>query len=71
MGIALPINMGIIDSGFNLLANHLGKPEGWKPSPQEWADLDAQVAAATPEAVRAAARARLVAAGVDVPPPAP
>jgi len=69
--LVLPIIMGLIEGGFKLLANHLGKPEGWRPSPQEWADLDAEVAAATPEAVRAAARARLVAAGIDVPPAAP
>lgn len=67
MAIALPIIMGIIDAGFKLLANHLGKPEGWRPTAQEWADLDAEVAAATPEAVRAAARARLIAAGIEVP----
>lgn len=69
--MALTIILGLIDAGFKLLANHLGKPEGWRPSPQEWADLDAEAAAATPEAVRAAARARLVAAGIDVPPAAP
>jgi hypothetical protein len=69
MGIALPIIMGIVDAGFKLLANHLNKPEGWRPTAQEWDDLASEVADATPEAVRAAARARLVAAGIDVPAP--
>lgn len=68
---AITIIMGLINGGFSLLANHLGKPEGWKPTAQEWDDLQAEVNAATPEAVRAAARARLVAAGIDVPPAAP
>lgn len=71
MGIALPIILGIINGGFKLLANHLGKPEGWKPSAEEWDKLQAEVAAATPEAVKAEARARLIASGVDVPPVAP
>lgn len=55
----LTIIMGLINGAFALLANHLNKPEGWKPTPQEWDDLNAEVDAATPEAVRAAARARL------------
>ena len=59
MGIALPIIMGIIDGGFKLLANHLGKPEGWKPSPEEWDALAASVEAATPEAEKEAARQKL------------
>lgn len=68
---AITIILGLINGGFSLLANHLGKPEGWKPTAQEWDDLQSEVNAATPEAVRAAARARLVAAGIDVPPAAP
>jgi hypothetical protein len=68
MGIALPIIMGIIDGAFKLLANHLGKPAGWIPSPQEWTDLQSHVDAATPEAVKAEARARLIAAGFTLPP---
>jgi len=71
MGIALPIIMGIIDGGFKLLANHLGKPSGWKPSPQEWDDLSKEIEESTPEAIRKAARERMVAAGIDVPPAAP
>lgn len=71
MGIALPIILGIINGGFKLLANHLGKPEGWKPSAEEWDKLEAEVEAATPEAVKAEARARLQTAGVDIPPASP
>ncbi len=59
MGLALPIILGLIDGGFKLLANHLGKPEGWKPSQEEWDALNAEVAAATPEAVKADARTRM------------
>lgn len=71
MEVALPIIIGLINGGFKLLANHLGKPADWRPSPAEWSDLDAQVAEATPEKVRAEARARLIAAGIDVPPLVP
>lgn len=67
METALPIIVGLINGAFKLLANHLGKPADWRPSPQEWDDLDKQVAEATPEQVRAEARARLIAAGIDVP----
>lgn len=65
MELALPIILGIINGSFNLLANHLGKPEGWVPSPQEWTDLNDLVSKATPENVRAEARARLGLPPVD------
>ena len=68
MGVALPIILGIIDGAFKLLANHLGRPAGWVPTPQDWVDLQAQVNDATPEAVKAQARARLIASGVSLPP---
>jgi hypothetical protein len=67
--MALTIIMGILNGGFALLANHLGKPPGWRPSQQEWLDLDIEVSEATPEAMREAARARLIAAGISVPTP--
>ena len=51
--------MGIINGGFALLANHLNKPEGWKPTAQDWDDLEQSVNEATPEAAKAAARVRL------------
>lgn len=48
-----------INLAFQLLANYLNKPEGWKPSPQDVQDfLDAQDAA-TPENVKAEAMKRL------------
>ena len=48
-----------IDLAFELLANHLGKPEGWRPSPQDVQDfLDAQDEA-TPEHEKAEALKRL------------
>lgn len=49
----------IIAGGFELLRTHLNKPEGWKPTLQDIADLNASVDAATPEAEKAAARVRL------------
>lgn len=67
MGIALPIILGIINGGFKLLANHLGKPEGWKPSTEEWEKLEKDVAEATPEKMKQEARDRL-AGTIDVPP---
>ena len=67
MGIALPIILGIINGGFKLLANHLGKPEGWKPSAEEWDNLEKDVAEATPEKMKQEARDRL-AGTIDVPP---
>lgn len=37
------------------------KPAGWTPTPEDWAELDKEVAAATPEAryLLAVARAKL------------
>jgi len=49
----------IITGGFELMRIHQNRPEGWKPTQ---ADVDAfllGVDAATPEAEKAAARARL------------
>lgn len=55
---ALLVN-NAIDLAFQLLANHLGKPEGWKPSPQDVQDfLDLQDDA-TPENEKAEAMKRL------------
>ena len=48
-----------INVGIQLWAEHTGKPEGWKPTPQDLADILAQVDAATPEAEKQAARDRL------------
>lgn len=42
-----------------LLANYLGKPSGWKPTPQDWEDFHATVDAASPEAVKKLAMERL------------
>ena len=49
----------IIAAAFQLWANHANKPPGWKPTQTEVDDLLSQVDAATPEAEKAAARARL------------
>ena len=50
---------------FQIWANHVNKPEGWKPTQQDIDDLLAQVDAATPESEKAAARLRL---GLPQPP---
>lgn len=50
---------GIITGGFQLLGNHLGKPEGWKPTPQDIQDFLDSVDKDTPEAMKQEARHRL------------
>ena len=52
------IAMGL-DALLKLWAQHTNKPADWKPTPQDWLDLMAQIDAATPEAEKAAASARL------------
>ncbi len=47
-------------------ANHANKPPGWVPTEAEVNDMISMVDAATPEAEKAAARARL---GIPDPPP--
>lgn len=48
-----------INLAFQLLATYLNKPEGWKPTPQDFQDfLDTQDAA-TPENVKVEAMRRL------------
>ena len=47
-----------LDALIKLWANHTGKPADWEPTPEDWAALKAQVAAATPEAEMEAARKR-------------
>lgn len=49
----------IITGGFELLRTRLGKPEGWKPTPQDVEDFLASVDEATPDHEKAAAAARL------------
>lgn len=44
---------------FKIWANHAGKPPDWKPTQQEIDDMLVTVDSATPEARKAAARARL------------
>ena len=54
-----------IKAGIDFLVTLWGqlenKPEGWKPTPEDWSKLDAEVADATPEAryLLAVARAKL------------
>ena len=57
--MALPIILGLLDGVFKLLANHLGKPDGWRPTDQDYEDLNAEVDASTPEQVKKEARERL------------
>jgi len=47
-GTAVLIKLGI-DALIGLWANHAGKPPGWTPSAQDWADLADEVNNATPE----------------------
>lgn len=51
--------VAIINGAFEIWRIHANKPEGWKPSPDDIANLVASVDAATPEAEKAAARKRL------------
>lgn len=57
--------INVINAAFELWRVHAGKPEGWKPTTQDYDDLIAEVDAATPEAEKKAAAARL---GVPWPP---
>lgn len=50
---------GALIALFEVWARHHGKPEGWKPSAQDIADILADVDASTPEAMKAEARKRL------------
>lgn len=51
-----------IDFLLKLWAHLENKPEGWKPTAEDWAALDAEVAGATPEAryLLAVARAKMI-----------
>jgi hypothetical protein len=49
----------LLDATIRIWSTHAGKPEGWKPSPQDVADIMADVDASTPENIKAAARVRL------------
>lgn len=44
---------------FQIWASHASKPPGWTPSQQDIQDMLATIDAATPEKVKADARARL------------
>ncbi len=54
-----------INALIEIWGRHTGKPPDWRPTAQDLADFLAQVDAASPEAEKAAARARL-----GIPPPA-
>jgi len=56
---------GIITGAFQIWANHMNKPEGWKPTAEDVQALLDMVDADTPEAIKAEAAARL---GVTWPP---
>lgn len=57
--IAATAIANLIDLGFRLLANHLNKPPGWKPTQQDIDDFLASVDEATPEFEKAEALKRL------------
>lgn len=60
MGIAeSAIAVATVNFLSELIRVRMGKPEGWKPSPQDVADFVVEIDAATPEAEKAAARERL------------
>ena len=54
---ALAIKLGI-ESIISIWASHANKPPGWTPTAEDWAALDAEVDAATPEARLALAQLR-------------
>jgi len=49
----------LINATFEIIRTHLNKPEGWKPTIEEWEALTTLVDLATPENEKAAARVRL------------
>jgi len=49
----------LINATFEIIRTHMNKPEGWKPTVDEWNDLLNLVNLATPENEKAAARVRL------------
>jgi len=53
------ITIATINFLYELIRVRLGKPEGWKPSPQDIADFIIEIDAADPESEKAAARQRL------------
>ena len=57
--------IGLVNAVFEILRTHLGKPEGWRPTEQDWDDLVIANAEATPEKEKADAAARL---GIPWPP---
>jgi len=46
---AIAIKLGI-DALIQIWATHANKPPGWKPTSDDWLELDRDVEAATPEA---------------------
>jgi len=48
-----------LDALIRLWATHTNKPAGWTPTAEDWAQLKADVLAATPEAELEAAKKRL------------
>ncbi len=55
--VAIALKLGL-EALIQLWATHTNKPAGWKPSAEDWAALDAEVDAATPEARLALAQLR-------------
>lgn len=48
-----------INGAFEIWRIHANKPEGWKPTVEDWNALLAEIDAASPESEKAAARKRL------------
>jgi hypothetical protein len=60
MGIAeTALAVATVNFLSELIRVRMGKPEGWKPSPEDIANFVIEIEASTPEAMKAAARARL------------
>ena len=60
MNPALLAYIGLgIDALVKIWALESGKPDGWEPSPEEWAEMRKRNRDATPEAVAEAARKHL------------
>lgn len=51
--------LALVTGGIELMRQYLNKPPGWTPTQADIDDFNAQIDAATPEAVKAEARARL------------
>lgn len=56
----LPLIKVGLDALIQIWAAHTNKPHGWVPTAADWAELQRDVAASTPEAIAAEAKAFVV-----------